>query len=123
MRMKVVYIAGRYRDPRGEWYVEANRREAARAALTVWMNGGVALCPHMNTGGFGGAFGMPDDVWLNGDKELLRRCDAVYAIPGWDTSAGAIAEVALARELGLPILHNQADVFKYLEGDDAKDKA
>ncbi len=60
MRMKVIYIAGRYRDPRGEFYVEANRREAA----------------------------------------------------------GAIAEVALARELGLPILHTQVDVFKYLESED-----
>lgn len=115
-RMKVVYISGRYRDPRGAFYIRANIREAERAALFVWKYGGVALCPHLNTALFDGAFGIPDDTWLKGDFELVRRCDAVWALPGWESSVGASAEVKLANEIGLPVLYDQADVLKYLGG-------
>ncbi len=114
--MKVIYIAGRYRDERGEYYVRCNIREAERAALFVWMNGGVAMCPHKNTAGLGGAFGIPDETWLKGDLELIKRCDAIWMLPGWESSTGARGELDYARECGIPELYNQADVLEYLEG-------
>jgi len=113
--MKVIYIAGPYRDNRGEFHVRCNIREAERAALFVWMNKAVALCPHKNTAGLGGAYGIPDSTWLNGDLELILRCDVVYAIPGWDTSEGALAEVEFAKSRGIPVLYDQAQVLDFLE--------
>lgn len=114
-RRKVIYIAGPYRDPRGEFYVRCNIREAERAALWVWLHGAVALCPHKNTAGLGGAHGITDRTWLDGDLELLRRCDAIYLIPGWESSQGAQAEAAFAREHDIPLLYGQADVLRFLE--------
>ncbi len=114
--MKVIYIAGRYRDERGEFYVRCNIREAERAALFVWMNGGVAMCPHKNTAGLGGAHGIPDSTWLDGDLELLDRCDAIWPIPGWESSSGTRREVDFAEKNDIPILSSQADVLKFLEG-------
>jgi len=105
--MKVIYIAGKYRDKRGEFYVQMNIREAEQAALFVWVNGGVALCPHKNTSGLGGAFLIDDQTWLAGDLELLSRCDAVWAIPNWVASAGAHDEVAFAKKNNIPVLFNQ----------------
>ncbi|GAG99964.1 unnamed protein product [marine sediment metagenome] len=112
--MKVIYVAGHYRDNRGEYYVRMNIRTAERAALFVWLNGGVALCPHKNTAGYGGAHGILDKTWLLGDIELLARCDALWALPGWDTSKGATKEVEYAKSQEIIVLYNQNDVLKFL---------
>ena len=101
--LPVVYIAGPYRAET-PWRVQANIRAAQEAALTIWKLGAVALCPHSNTGQFEGE--CPDDVWLVGDLELLRRCDAVLMIGAWRHSQGASAEHQLASELGLPIFYD-----------------
>jgi len=111
--MIVVYIAGPYRDPRGEYHVERNIRAAESAALRVWGWGGVALCPHKNTSHFGGA--LPDSVWLTGDLELLKRCDAMWAIDGWDRSSGTCQEVLFARENGIPVFHGGSETRKFIE--------
>jgi len=68
--MKVLYICGPYRGRR-----LVNIVRARSAALFVWRCGGVALCPHLNTAFFDGK--MPDQVWLDGDLELLSRSDAI----------------------------------------------
>jgi nucleoside 2-deoxyribosyltransferase len=98
--LTVVYIAGPYRAPTA-WQVQAHIRAAQEAALHVWKMGAVALCPHSNTGQFEGE--CPDDVWLEGDLELLRRCDAVLMIAGWEHSHGATAERLAALALGMPV--------------------
>ncbi len=64
-------------------------RTLEMAAVFVWQHGAAALCPHKNTALFGGVPGCPDQVWLEGDCEMLLRCDAVFAIPGWRDSSGA----------------------------------
>lgn len=103
--MKVVYIAGPFRG-RDAWERESNIRRAEEAALWVWASGMVALCPHTNTRFFDGA--LPDHIWLDGDLELLKRCDAVLLVDGWRASAGAKAEVTLAHELKLPVFEQAA---------------
>ena len=100
--MKVIYIAGPYRAA-SEYQVKKNIDAAEEAALFVWANGGVALCPHKNTAFFGGACNIPDETWLEGDIELLKRCDAVYALSSWRKSNGATDEIHLANELGMPV--------------------
>jgi hypothetical protein len=99
-RPKVVFISGPCRAPT-EWGVKQNIHAAELAAMHVWQLGGVALCQHANTAFFGGA--CPDETWLAGDMELLRRCDAVYAMVDWRQSKGASAEVELAESMGLPV--------------------
>lgn len=117
--MKVIYIAGPYRDERGEFYVRRNILAAEDAAIKVWEMGGVALCPHKNSGGFGGALGIEDQTWLDGDLELLHRCDAIYMIPGWQSSGGANAEKKFAEMLGIPVLLTDGAVLSFIqEGSD-----
>jgi hypothetical protein len=113
-RLKIIYIAAPYRSDKGEWYVRQNIRIAEEAAVFVWSNGGVALTPHKNTSGFGGVNGLPDSVWLEGDLELLRRCDAVWMVDEWRSSRGARQERAIALEIGLPILYSKKDVLEFL---------
>lgn len=112
--MKLIYIAGPYRNNLGEWHIEQNIRNAEKAALFVWQHGGVALCPHKNTAFFGGAPGCPDEIWLKGDLELLERCDAIWAIDGYTDSKGAVEEVNFARIEMIPILYCHQDVINFL---------
>lgn len=104
---KLVYIAGPYRAATERAVVE-NIRNAEAVALMVWQAGHYALCPHMNTALFGGA--CPDEVWLAGDLEMLRRCDAVVVCPGWHASSGTKAEVAEAKARGIPVFATVADL-------------
>ncbi|OFV81968.1 MAG: hypothetical protein A2Y78_00085 [Acidobacteria bacterium RBG_13_68_16] len=98
--MIVVYIAGPFRGP-NSWEIESNIRRAETLALEVWRAGAAVLCPHTNTRYFQGA--APDEVWLDGDLEMLRRCDAVLLTADWQRSSGARAERAEAIRVGIPV--------------------
>lgn len=112
--MKVIYIAGPYRSRLGEWQVRLNIRRAEEAAVFVWQNGGVALCPHKNTAGMGGVPGCPDATWLRGDIELLKRCDALLAIDDWESSEGARMEVRYAEKAKIPVFYSADEVIDFL---------
>jgi len=73
----------------------------------------LALCPHTNTRFFQGA--LPDDVWLKGDLALLSKCDAVVMTSRWARSTGATAEHNFARERGIPILYDDAELRLFIE--------
>jgi hypothetical protein len=110
--MKVVFVAGPYRAD-----TDDERRKnidiAAIAARAVWKHGGVALCPHKNSEHFSGI--VKEKRFLQGYLELLSRCDCVLTVPGWENSKGAQAEVALAKEIGLPVFHFAAQVDTWIE--------
>lgn len=98
--MKVIFIAGPYRA-KTEWEILENIRRAEAIAVKVWQAGMVALCPHKNTAYFGGL--CPDQTWLDGGLELLRRCDGLVLVPGWHKSPGTIGKIKEAKRLGIPI--------------------
>ena len=111
--MKVIYIAGPYNDDH-VYGIVRNIRRAEEEALFVWSNRGVALCPHTNTALFDGAYGIPREAWLNGDLELLRRCDAIYMIGDWQSSQGAKRELEFAGENNIRALFTRHEVIEYL---------
>jgi len=111
--MKVIYVAGPFRGP-SAWDIEENIRRAERLALEVWRMGAAALCPHTNTRFFQNA--APDSVWLDGDLELLSRCDGLLLTSDWERSAGARAEVVHAQSLQLPVFFTLDDVREWLSG-------
>lgn len=107
--MKVVYIAGPFRGP-NSWEIEQNIRRAEALALEVWRAGFAAICPHANTRFYQGA--APDEVWLQGDLAILRRCDAVLLTEDWQRSAGAKAEKAHAEMLRIPVFRSVLDLVE-----------
>jgi len=109
--MKLIYIAGPYRA-KGEWQVVENIRRAEAIALEVWRLGAACICPHKNTAFFNGS--LPDQVWLDGDLEIVRRCDAILCAPGWERSVGSLGEIALARQLGLPVFNSTVELKEWL---------
>jgi len=97
----LVYVAGPYNAPT-DWGIECNIRRAEAAGINVWTSGFVALCPHKNTAHFGGL--CPNEVWLQGDLEILSRCDIIFMVQGWEASKGATAELQFAREHDIPAI-------------------
>lgn len=99
---RVIFVSGRFRAP-SMYEIEQNIRRAETAALALWRAGFVVLCPHMNTHFFDGA--APDDIWLKGDLELLRRCDGMVVIDNGKTS-GVMSEEEFASKHGIPVCHD-----------------
>ena len=110
--MKVVYVAGPFRGP-NSWEIEQNIRRAETLALEVWKRGVAAICPHTNTRFYQGA--APDDLWLNGDLEILGRCDAILMTEDWQRSSGARAEHDYAIQHVIPVLYSLTGLDRYLE--------
>lgn len=111
--MPVIYIAGPFRGPNA-WEIEQNIRRAEEQALEVWRMGAAAMCPHTNNRFFQGA--AADDVWLRGDIELMHRCDAVWMVPGFSCSKGALAERKEAIDAFIPVFEDIDDVRRFIDG-------
>lgn len=109
--MKVIYVAGPYRA-NDNWEIEQNIRRAEALSLEVWRMGCACICPHANTRFFQGA--APDKVWLDGDLEILKRCDAILLTPDWMLSSGAKAEYQFALDHGITIMYCLLDLNDYL---------
>jgi hypothetical protein len=66
------------------------------------------LIPHKNTENFNGL--LDDAFWIEGTKELLRRCDAAITVEAiganWKHSVGSVGEVSEMTELGRPTFHS-----------------
>lgn len=104
---KVAYVFGPYRA-KCEWDVKRNIENAEAIALQLWRMGHAVICPHKNTAHFGGALGLPDEVWLRGDLALIARCDFLVGVSGWEQSAGSRDEVEFAKSKGIPVYESLA---------------
>lgn len=122
--MKVIYVAGPFRarnanGTNSAWGTQQHVMRAMELALEIWKRGHAAICPHANTMFFQDSAGCADDVWLYGDLELLRRCDAVLMVPGWEKSQGATAEKEVAESRGIPVLLSMEALERFLVRDQA----
>ena len=99
--MKILYVAGKYRSKEGTRGVWENIERAGDVAVQLWRMGFAVICPHKNTAFFDG----PDDaeMFINGDLEMIKRCDGVVALPGWKESVGARQEIGYSKERWIPV--------------------
>lgn len=109
MSMKVVYVAGPFRADT-PWLIEKNVRTAEAVCLDLWQNGFVPICPHTQTRFFQNS--APDQAFVEGTLEMMRRCDAVVVLPGWETSTGTCGEIDEAERLGLPTYFSVIQLFR-----------
>lgn len=95
----VVYVAGPFRAPTA-WEIEQNVRAAESWGMKIAELDAMPLIPHANT-----RYSQdhrPDQFWIEGTLELLRRCDLLFLIPGWENSEGARGEQLEARDKEIP---------------------
>lgn len=102
-----VYIAGPYSKP----YPVYNTRNAMLCWERLWNTRVITpIVPHV-TMFIDLLTPRPYEDWLQFDKELLRRCDALLRLDG--DSTGADEEVRLAISLGIPVFHDEAELISW----------
>lgn len=105
----LVYVAGPYTRPDPI----TNTQAAVDVAEAVHAAGGVPLVPHLTM--LWHLISPHDlDFWYAYDLEVMRRCDAVYRIPG--DSTGADAEIADANERGQLVFHELHLLLDWIAG-------
>lgn len=116
--MKLFYTAGAYRSKDGMRGIHKNIEVAKDAAYEIWCMGGAVICPHSNTAFFDSP-ALDWQTFINGDLEMIGRCDAIVRLPGWLYSPGACAEHTHAVEHGLKIFSWPLDkdlIEEYIKG-------
>lgn len=103
--MKIIYVAGPFRAAT-PWGIEQNIRKAEGFALSVAKLGLVPLCPHSMYRFYQDS--LPDEFWLAATLALLKPCDGILLIPGWENSSGSRGEKKYAED-------NKIEVFYSLE--------
>lgn len=106
--LPLIYIAGKFSAPMRDG-VEANIRHAVSWAIEVAKLGGMPVTPHANTAHPDFETVQPYPFWIAGTMALLRRCDAILMIPGWEDSSGARGERAEASRL-MPVFYAPDDM-------------
>ena len=81
--MRIIYVSGRYRAKSVNETFE-NIIHARREARRLWLQGWAVICPHTNSIFMDGL--NDGERWLEGDCEILRRCDAIFMLLGWEQS-------------------------------------
>lgn len=120
MRKPLVYIAGPFRAPT-PWGVECNVREAERAGYALLEASGYGVAPVIPHAMFRYSDKLvPDECMLEVTLAILRKCDAVYLLPGWERSSGTRGELAEAQRLGLIVSEYMADLLARLGAATAK---
>ncbi len=100
----IIYISGKYT---GKTLEETNENieYAKKVAIYLWDRGYVALCPHTNSPHAESECSATYDDYLNGDLELLSRCDAIVMLSNWNFSNGAKVELEFAKANNIPIFY------------------
>jgi len=100
----IIYLATPIR-PRNGKNVEENVKAAKALALELWKQGYTVICPAANSDLPISLAEKELDVlrWLNGDIEILQRCDAMVVAPDWEKSDGVRGELVCARMYGIPV--------------------
>ena len=102
--MKRIYIAGKLNDDACGYIKNVHRmiktaREVRRAGFSVYVPGLDFL-----EGLVDGHFEYED--YFQNSQPWLAASDAVFLVPGWETSSGTKREIELAGELGIPVFEN-----------------
>jgi nucleoside 2-deoxyribosyltransferase len=109
-----VYIAGPYTAPDAR-RIEQNIRRAEDVAYQLLDLRVMPLCPHTNT-----RWMVADPTlaaWMYpATLELMRRCDAVLFIEGWQRSSGAQGERTEAMRLNMPVFFSIDELRAWVEG-------
>ena len=106
--MSFIYLASPYTHP-DEARQRARYREVVRACAALVTLGKTVYSPIAHFHPIAELHDLPRDFafWQRINRDMLSRADALYVLrlPGWKNSKGVKAEIALAEELLLPIIH------------------
>ena len=103
--MELAYVGGPYRA-KSKIGIIKNIVAARKVAQELWKAGYAVICPHSNSGLFNG---VPEESFLSGDIEILKKCDILVLVPGWECSTGTLDEIETAIQNNIPVYEWEND--------------
>jgi len=104
----LVYLSGPITPAHG--FSVKDNIEAASVVFLQCVRAGIpAFCPHFSAL-VDASWAIPHADWMQIDLAVLDRCTHLLLLPRWETSPGAQIEVAFARQKGLPVISDLAEV-------------
>ena len=103
----LIYVSGPYSGEDSK-AIKENIKQAANMAGALWSMGHAVICPHTNTGEpylSKKNCSADCDMYIEGDLNMISRCDALVMTKKWETSKGAKIEWDYANSLGIPIYY------------------
>jgi len=111
MERKLIYVAGPY-TAEHPYEVYENIHVSWQMSLDIWGTGHVPISPHL-CGCFMGGI-CSEQIFIEGTMEMMRRCDAIMVLPGWQHSSGTKGEIVEAVKLGTPIFYRFSELVEWL---------
>lgn len=96
--MKILYIAGPY-NGQDQLSIESNIQRARDVQIDLANIGIPAFCPHSHSANYHlreSGCTADEPFWISFYLEMVKRCDGLFALTGWDKSKGSTAEIQLA---------------------------
>jgi nucleoside 2-deoxyribosyltransferase len=117
--VKLVYLAGPYSAEYASdlWDNVMKARDWTKRLMFIGLS---VFCPHLNSMFMDGYGGMDHARFMAIDKEILKRCDGVAVMAGWEDSGGTLEEIAFATELGLPVFYLKDGLDQLMDWQDAR---
>ena len=106
-----IYLAGKYTEPH-TYLVQRNIALAQEYAQEIAIMGALPVTPHLLTANMDGI--QHYQWWCDVTMQLLRKCDAVFMLPNYERSNGAIAELVDALRIGMPVFYQLNEVKDWL---------
>lgn len=116
--MKVVYLASPY-SADTDWHKYNNIQNAHLSAKYVWQNGMACISPVSNSAWMGGE--IKEKTFLDGDIEILKRCDAIFMSGDWRHSKGCLGEMEYAADNCIPIFTTLNELVRWANGKESGD--
>lgn len=114
---KIIYVSGKYSNGGTENNTRKKNIElATQFSIALWNLGAAVICPHTNTAFFetNKRFKKTFHTFLEGDLAMLNYVDAMYLLPNWKKSAGALVELKYVNSINIPILNTLKEAEKFL---------
>jgi Domain of unknown function (DUF4406) len=106
----VIYVSGKYSGTPNE--INENIQLARNASIQLWELGFTVITPHLNTIHFENDCKCSYEDYMDGDLEILSRCDAILFLENFKDSNGALKEKEKAEELHIPRFYKVNDVLQ-----------
>lgn len=108
----MIYLASPYSHDDTN-VVEERVLTVCRVSAMLMSRGVQLFSPIVHTHPIAMAGEMPTDwrFWEKFDRWFVENCDELWVLmlDGWEVSSGVTAEIAIAREIGKPVLYVSAD--------------
>jgi hypothetical protein len=111
----IVYVAGKYRDPDPTTVEERVKIASEHGGIIMKELNAMPIIPHPMYHDLQPIIKDMQDEFISMCCAIVARCDALYILPGSETSLGTSLEIAAAERNGIPVCKTKEELKEVLD--------